>query len=289
MTGKSMKITLVLLVGVVLGSMSTLLGQDSVPGQSGQTMKRDKDQERAAYHAELAKVYKEVPTAAKMEKRINEMFSVLLTVEDESSASAAAQKIKGIDRESKALEEPLRNELAAYAKGRSRTDIGMRIFMSTINKQGVDLMAIVEGIKAQGNMTKDLASSLNLKKAMKPVSACPPMSKEVTAYWKKKFSNLNQLNRTLFSLNEKKDISRVTEELKEIRKSRNEIKQVEKSLYLLKVDSDVAGSGEMDSRFNQGPIRVLNHILSIVDARGFVRSEDPDVQDISALISELTK
>lgn len=282
-----MKTPLFLLIGVILSVTAPLYGQE--PVQSVQMAKPDKDQQRKEYFAQLDRVYKAVPTAAKMEKGINEMMAVLLTVEDAASAAAAAQKIKVMDQNSKALAEPFSKEVKAYSEGKSRTDLGLRTLMSTLKKQGNDIMAIIESTRTQGNMTKELTSALNLTNVLKPVAACPPMSAEVSAYWKKEFAQLNRLNRVLFSLQEKKDISRVAGELKEIQQLQNETKKMKEALYPLKVESDAAGNAEMSRRLQNGPVRVLNHMLSIVSSRGFIDSKDPVVQDIGSLIREVTR
>ena len=285
-----MKFRPFIFVAIVLGIMSPVMGADPVQGEGIQTSGPDMDKQRKEYFSQLNKMYQSVPTAIKLEKGINDMIALLLTVEGTADAGKAAVKIKKMDQDSKALQKPLQDELMLYSKdgNTSRMDLGLRTFTNRMKTLMAWTQEIVESTRGRGAMTKELSDALNLNN-FTPVAPCPAMSAELDAFWKKEFSTVSRLNRALFSLQDRKDIPRVSEELKGVLKAKAEQKLAREKLYPLKSESDKAGEAETVRRFKNGPVRALSVVSAVLSNRGFVNTKDPDLQEIQKLILEVLR
>lgn len=137
-------------------------------------------------------------------------------------------------------------------------------------------------------MTQELATLLKLPE-VKKVPEVTSMSPELKSYWDKAFSVMNKSNLSLFSLKEKKDIPRVTKELMEIKKDKAELRKIQDKLYPLKSEADKTADEIMTNKMSAGPIRIGNVMLGVLDSRGFIKTNDPDMKDISKLIGEVTR
>lgn len=279
---------------VILGFMLTGLtfAADTPPSEikKSDNILDQSDTERKEKKKLLDNVYKNIPTAQKLENLLNESLAILLATDTPEKANAAAKRIKELNQQSSELKKAVENELSNYFKNTEKLPENpeFKVFMHECAMNGNLFLELIDSLEAQGLLTQELADVCGLKK-VSVIAELPPTSPELKNYWEKLFSQTNKLNQSLFSLKEKKDIPRVTKELLEIKKEREELLKIRDKIYPLKSESDKKADEILMNRISQGPIRISNVMLSVVAGRGFIKTNDPDMKDISKLIGELTR
>lgn len=279
---------------VILGFMLTGLtfAADTPPSEikKSDNILDQSDTERKEKKKLLDNVYKNIPTAQKLENLLNESLVILLATDTPEKANAAAKRIKELNQQSSELKKAVENELSNYFKNTEKLPENpeFKVFMHECAMNGNLFLELIDSLEAQGLLTQELADVCGLKK-VSVIAELPPTSPELKNYWEKLFSQTNKLNQSLFSLKEKKDIPRVTKELLEIKKEREELLKIRDKIYPLKSESDKKADEILMNRISQGPIRISNVMLSVVAGRGFIKTNDPDMKDISKLIGELTR
>lgn len=194
---------------VILGFMLTGLtfAADTPPSEikKSDNILDQSDTERKEKKKLLDNVYKNIPTAQKLENLLNESLVILLATDTPEKANAAAKRIKELNQQSSELKKAVENELSNYFKNTEKLPENpeFKVFMHECAMNGNLFLELIDSLEAQGLLTQELADVCGLKK-VSVIAELPPTSPELKNYWEKLFSQTNKLNQSLFSLKEKK-------------------------------------------------------------------------------------
>lgn len=285
-----MKLHLSFILGIILTGAAFAAEKTTKEDTKPDSYLDEKDAERKSIKADLDKIYKKVPTALILDNSADDDLMMLLSIDSPEKATAAAKTFIEKNEKLSEVKNTYQKEISEYFKNIQNTPESKEISSFTIYarfRYNI-MLELLQSIQEQGLMTQELATLLKLPE-VKKVPEVTSMSPELKSYWDKAFSVMNKSNLSLFSLKEKKDIPRVTKELMEIKKDKAELRKIQDKLYPLKSEADKTADEIMTNKMSAGPIRIGNVMLGVLDSRGFIKTNDPDMKDISKLIGEVTR
>lgn len=285
-----MKLHLSFILGIILTGAAFAAEKTPKEDTKPDSYLDEKDAERKTLKADLDKIYKKVPTALILDNSADDDLMMLLSIDSPEKATAAAKTFIEKNEKLSEVKNTYQKEISEYFKNIQNTPESKEISSFTIYarfRYNI-MLELLQSIQEQGLMTQELATLLKLPE-VKKVPEVTSMSPELKSYWDKAFSVMNKSNLSLFSLKEKKDIPRVTKELMEIKKDKAELRKIQDKLYPLKSEADKTADEIMTNKMSAGPIRIGNVMLGVLDSRGFIKTNDPDMKDISKLIGEVTR
>lgn len=285
-----MKLHLSFILGIILTGAAFAAEKTPKEDTKPDSYLDEKDAERKSLKADLDKIYKKVPTALILDNSADDDLMMLLSIDSPEKATAAAKTFIEKNEKLSEVKNTYQKEISEYFKNIQNTPESKEISSFTIYarfRYNI-MLELLQSIQEQGLMTQELATLLKLPE-MKKVPEVTSMSPELKSYWNKAFSVMNKSNLILFSLKEKKDIPRVTMELMEIKKDNAELRKIQDKLYPLKSEADKTADEIMTNKMSAGPVRICNVMLGVLDSRGFIKTNDPDMKDISKLIGEVTR
>lgn len=285
-----MKLHLSFILGIILTGAAFAAEKTPKEDTKPDSYLDEKDAERKSLKADLDKIYKKVPTALILDNSADDDLMMLLSIDSPEKATAAAKTFIEKNEKLSEVKNTYQKEISEYFKNIQNTPESKEISSFTIYarfRYNI-MLELLQSIQEQGLMTQELATLLKLPE-MKKVPEVTSMSPELKSYWNKAFSVMNKSNLILFSLKEKKDIPRVTMELMEIKKDNAELRKIQDKFYPLKSEADKTADEIMTNKMSAGPVRICNVMLGVLDSRGFIKTNDPDMKDISKLIGEVTR
>lgn len=284
-----MKPYLPFILGIILTGISFATEKAPKEDLKSEVYLKKRDEERKENKKLMDIVFKNLPSYSAINNKLDEFTLLLLTVDSTEKADAVAKIMMEKNKNPKEMSDSLTKEVYSYFKKEQQNlkNPEYKAFTSHSESKREVIFKVVKSFEDQGLITPKLANALMLFKP-EPIPASPVLSPDLKSYWKKFTSVANTMNRILFSLKEKNDIPRVTTELKELQKDQIELKKLHDKIYPLKSDEDKKGNLEMNKRI-AGALEVHNVMLDLLDRRGFIKTNDPDMKDISKTIGEVVR